>query len=221
MRKFQDYAFEVAQTELSVHNSVTMKIRRAIENWLYVAAFAGAVLVGAVLYAWGQPLICTCGYVRFWVGSVFSSGNSQHVADWYTLSHIVHGILIVLLGRAVLPSGSRLIPLAVAIITGVGWEIVEHTDWVLNKFRAATLYQGYLGDSVLNAVSDYLWMLGGFFVARALPTLWSILLVAVLEITAATIARDSLALTTITLIFPIDAIEEWQQQLNPIDIPDD
>jgi hypothetical protein len=198
-----------------------MLSRRSLESWLYVVAIAGAVLVGAVLYAWGQPLICTCGYVRFWVGSVFSSGNSQHVADWYTLSHIVHGLLIVLLGRALLPSGSRLIPLAVAIVTGVGWEIVEHTDWVLNKFRAATLYQGYLGDSVLNAVADYIWMLGGFFLGRAIPTVWTVGLILVLEISAAVFARDSLALTTITLVFPIEAIENWQQELNPIVIPDE
>ena len=213
--------FPVAQNDLPVHNPVIMLSRRTMENWFYAAAIAGAFLVGAVLYAWGQPLICTCGYVQFWVGSVFSSGNSQHIADWYTLSHIVHGLLVVVLGRALLPSGSRLIPLAVAIVTGVGWEIVEHTDWVLNRFRAATLYQGYLGDSVLNAVADYLWMLGGFFLGRAFPTVLSLLLIVVLEISAAIFARDSLTLTTITLIFPIDAIEQWQQELNPIIIPDE
>ena len=139
-------------------------------RWLCAFAVLGAALIGITLFQWGQPLICTCGYVRFWVGSVFSSGNSQHIADWYTLSHIVHGMLIVLLGRLFFPTSSVQSLLVIAVVTGVVWEIIEHTDWVLNKFRAATLYQGYFGDSVLNAVFDYLWMLAGFFLARAIST---------------------------------------------------
>lgn len=189
---------------------------RSLLGWLYAAAIAAAALIGVVLYAWGQPLICTCGYVTFWVGSVFSSGNSQHIADWYTLSHIVHGMLIVLIARAILPRAGMAIPLAAAIVTGAAWEIVEHTDWVLDRFRAATLYQGYLGDSVLNAVADYIWMLGGFFLASSLRTLWVIIAIAVLELTAGLVARDNLTLTTITVFFNIDAIEDWQQELNPL-----
>jgi hypothetical protein len=192
-----------------------MPAARPLKKPLLAAALAGAVLIGVVLYAWGQPLICTCGYVRFWVGSVFSGENSQQIADWYTLSHFVQGMLVVLVGRLFFPRVSVSVLLAVAIVIGVAWEIVEHTDLVLNRFRATTLYQGYVGDSVLNAVSDYLWMLGGFFVANALPTVWVIVSIAVLEITAAAIARDSLVLTTIMTLHPIQAIADWQQEINP------
>ena len=180
---------------------------------MHIAALLGAVAIGATLYLWGQPLICTCGYVQFWVGSIFSSGNSQHIADWYTLSHIVHGLLIAL--------ASRLLRIGffwsylIAIVTGVAWEIIEHTDWVLDQFRGATLYQGYRGDSVLNAVADYIWMLGGFFLGNALAALHIAALIIFLEITSAVIARDSLALTTLMLVHPMDAIEEWQQSINP------
>jgi hypothetical protein len=192
-----------------------MPTARPLKKPLLAVALAGAVLIGVVLYAWGQPLICTCGYVRFWVGSVFSSENSQQIADWYTLSHFVQGMLVVLVGRLFFPRVSVSVLLAVAIVIGVAWEIVEHTDLVLNRFRATTLYQGYVGDSVLNAVSDYLWMLGGFFVANALPTVWVIVSIAVLEITAAAVARDSLVLTTIMTLHPIEAISDWQQEINP------
>ena len=182
---------------------------------LSVLAGLGAVAIGVTLWAWGQPLICTCGYVRLWVGSVFSSGNSQHIADWYTLSHIVHGMLVVLIGR-VLPWRIDLrVLLSVAIVTGVGWEIVEHTDMVLDRFRATTLYQGYRGDSVLNAVADYLWMLGGFAFAAAVPGLVTFAVIVALEITAAVVARDCLTLTTLMVIHPIDAVEAWQQEINP------
>lgn len=181
---------------------------------LLIGAILGAPLIGVTLYAWGQPLICTCGEVRFWVGSVFSSENSQQIADWYTLSHSIHGMLIILVGRLIGPRVPFQLLLAVAIITGVAWEIVEHTDWVLDRFRATTLYQGYLGDSVLNAVADYVWMMGGFFLAHVLRTVWVVVLVVCLEILAATMARDSLALTTLMVFYPLEAVETWQQELN-------
>lgn len=181
----------------------------------FLVASAGALLIGLTLYSWGQPLICTCGEVRLWVGSIFSSGNSQHIADWYTLSHVIHGMLVALIGRLVLPGLGFAALFMAAVVTGVGWEIVEHTDWVLESFRETTIYQGYLGDSVLNAVADYLWMVGGFYLASALRYLWVLLLIAVLEIAAAATARDSLTLTTLMLIYPIESIEAWQQEINP------
>lgn len=182
---------------------------------LNAAAVLGAVAIAATLYAWGQPLICTCGYVRFWIGSIFSSGNSQHIADWYTLSHITHGALMVLLWRWLAPRVSYNWPFSLAIVTGVGWEIIEHTDWVLNAFRATTINQGYVGDSVLNATADYLWMLGGFFAAAHLRTAYVLFAILTLELGAAFIARDSLTLTTIMVFFNVEAIDSWQQEINP------
>ena len=182
---------------------------------LPLLAILGGVLIAVTLWAWGQPLICTCGEVRLWVGSVFDGGNSQHIADWYTLSHILHGVLIALLGRLLFP---RLDPrwlFLTAIVTGVGWEIVEHTDFVLEAFRSTTINAGYWGDSVLNAVADYVWMLGGFLAAMRLTTPVVLAGVAALELSAAFIARDSLTLSTLMLLYPLDAVEEWQQEINP------
>lgn len=196
-----------------------MKIASYADRWLFGVVFLGAILISVTLFAWGQPLICTCGYVQFWVGSIFSSGNSQHIADWYTLSHFLHGVLIVLAGRLFFPRWGFRTLFAIAILTGVAWEILEHTDWVLNRFRGTTLYLGYRGDSVLNAVSDYLWMLGGFFLANRLSTPWIVTMVIFLEVTAAIIARDCLTLTTLMIIYPIEAIESWQQALNPNTLP--
>ena len=126
----------------------------------------------------------------------------------------MHGLLIVLLGRWLLPRIGFAGLYTVAIFTGVAWEIIEHTDWVLDLFRAATLYQGYRGDSVLNAVADYLWMLGGFLLAFALRTIWVVALVAILEVTSAVVARDSLTLSTLMVVYPIEAVEDWQQAIN-------
>lgn len=175
----------------------------------------GAVLIAVTLFAWGQPPICTCGEVHLWVPSVFSSGNSQHIADWYTLSHFLHGVLVVLAGRLLFPRAGFAVLFAIAIVTGVGWEIIEHTDFVLEMFRATTINQGYIGDSVLNAVADYIFMLAGFFTAYMLRTIWVLLIVVALELSAALIARDSLTLSTLMLFYPIDAVEAWQQEINP------
>lgn len=183
---------------------------------LYLIAVMGAFVIAGTLYAWGQPLICTCGEVRFWIGSIFDSGNSQHIADWYTLSHFLHGVLIVLVGRLLFPQFGLRVLLSIAIVTGVAWELIEHTDWVLDAFRATTINAGYVGDSVLNSVADYIWMMLGFFVAYATRKRTAIAMVAALEITAAFVARDSLTLTTLMLIHPFDSVNQWQQELNPI-----
>jgi len=182
---------------------------------LYLFAFLGIFIIGGTLYLWGQPLICTCGEVKLWVGSVFDGGNSQHIADWYTASHILHGVLIALFGRLFFPRVGFPVLFAVAIVTGIGWEVIEHTDFVLDAFRATTINAGYHGDSVLNAVADYIWMMGGFFAAYAMRTLHVVGAVAILELSAAFIARDSLALSTLMLIHPVDAVEAWQQEINP------
>lgn len=182
---------------------------------LTITAIAGVPIIALVLWSWGQPLICTCGTIRLWIGSIWDSGNSQHIADWYTLSHILHGVLVALLGRLVFRGLRFEVLFAIAIITGIGWEIVEHTEWVLSQFRATTVNQGYTGDSVLNAVADYVWMMGGFFAAWHLRLGLVLATVAALELSAALIARDSLVLTTLMLIHPVDAIAEWQQELNP------
>lgn len=182
---------------------------------LNIFAVAGLFIIGVTLWAWGQPLICTCGEVKLWVPSIFDGGNSQHIADWYTLSHILHGVLIALLGRLIFPRLGFNALFLVAIVTGIGWEVIEHTNWVLDAFRATTINVGYHGDSVLNAVSDYIFMMGGFFAAYTLRIPVVILGVLGLELTAGLLGRDNLTLSTIQLLAPVEAIDTWQQELNP------
>jgi hypothetical protein len=103
----------------------------------------------------------------------------------------------------------------VAFAIGVGWELAEHTDFVLDRFRATTLYQGYLGDTVLNAVMDYVFMLAGVALARALPVGAALALVAVLELASSLIARDSLTLSTLQVVAPQQAVADWQEAIRP------
>jgi uncharacterized protein DUF2585 len=158
----------------------------------------------------GQVPICKCGYIKVWHGTVFSSENSQHISDWYTPSHVIHGFafygLLWLVGRR-WPLGLRLV-LAIAI--EAGWEIFENTDMVINRYREVTISLDYYGDSVLNSVCDMLAMVGGFLLASRLP-LWAIVLAIVgLEVFVGWAIRDNLTLNIIMLVYPLDAIKAWQ-----------
>ena len=184
-------------------------------NSLNIFALSGLFIIGLTLWAWGQPLICTCGDIKLWVPTIFDSGNSQHIADWYTLSHIIHGVLIALLGRLVFPRLGFNFAFLLVIVTGIGWEVIEHTNWVLDAFRATTINAGYHGDSVLNAVMDYVFMMGGFFAAYAVSIPMVIVGVLGLELIAGIFGRDNFTLSTIQLIAPIEAIDDWQQEINP------
>jgi len=158
----------------------------------------------------GQVPICKCGYVKLWHGVVFSSENSQHVSDWYTPSHVIHGLafygMLWLVGRQ-WPLGLRLL-LAVAI--EAGWEIFENTDLVINRYRDVTISLDYYGDSVLNSVCDILAMVGGFVLASRMPVWVTVALVVALELFVLYFIRDNLTLNIIMLIHPLDAIKVWQ-----------
>ncbi|MEX2272562.1 MAG: DUF2585 domain-containing protein [Vicinamibacterales bacterium] len=180
-------------------------LARGVRWGLLVAAGAGAILL-----VMGRTPICQCGYVKLWHGIAMSSENSQHLSDWYTPSHIIHGFVfygLLWLAARRWPIGLRIVA---AVVIESAWEIFENTDLIINRYREQTIALDYYGDSVLNSLADIGAMMAGFVAARHLAVWMILALIIVMEAGVAFAIRDNLTLNIIMLVWPLDAIRAWQ-----------
>ena len=187
-------------------------ISRFLERFKWIIGIFVAILVltaGVELWM-GRSLLGPDGKFGWWDGNIWSSENSQRLADPYSFSHIVHGILFYAVLRLVarkLPVRHRLL---IALALEAGWEMLENSPFIINRYREATISLGYVGDSVLNSLSDILMMTIGFLFAFRVPWRVSVAAVIIMEIGCALWVRDNLTLNIIMLIHPFDAIKHWQ-----------
>jgi len=187
--------------------------RNAVRAGALIALVTAATAL--TLHLMGRVWICTCGQIRLWAGGVNTADNSQQVADWYSFSHMIHGMIFYAalhlalprLGLARLALGWRLL---IAVIVECGWELLENSPLIIDRYRAATIAIGYTGDSILNSVSDVAMMALGFGIAAKLPWRWTLGAALAMEIGTLILIRDNLTLNVIMLAWPIDAIRTWQ-----------
>ena len=166
-------------------------------------------VTACLLLAAGRPPICTCGYVALWHGAI-DSGNSQHLLDWYSPSHIIHGLLFYGASRLLLRRLPVRFRLLIAVAVEAGWELMENSPIIIDRYRTATMALGYTGDSVINSLSDISCMMIGFAIARKLPVKATIALAIAFELLTLAVIRDNLTLNIVMLVWPIDAIRHWQ-----------
>lgn len=176
----------------------------------YVAAAAIVLVALLLLLVMGRAPICTCGTVKLWVAARDSAETSQMIADWYSASHVVHGLLFY--------AGLRLLfrrwpvewRFVLALAIEAAWEVLENTPLIIDRYREATAALGYNGDSVLNSLSDVAMMAAGFVAARKLPLWGAVMLVLVLELVPLLVIRDNLTLNIWMLLAPNQSIAAWQ-----------
>ena len=182
-----------------------MTLRKAALGAVIIVAAAAAIEL-----LMGRTAICTCGAVDLWVATRDSPRTSQMLADWYSASHVVHGLLFYAALWLVFrrwPVERRFLA---AMLIEAGWEVIENTPLVIDRYRETAAALGYNGDSVVNSVSDILMMALGFLAARKLPIWGAILLVLALELIPLLVIRDNLTLNIWNLVAPNPAVQAWQ-----------
>ena len=177
--------------------------------WLFVAL---GILVAqlVILHLMGRVAICECGYVKLFEPVVNSPGNSQHLADWYTPSHIIHGFLFYGLGWLILRRAPLSARLSLAVLIEAAWELFENSPMVIERYRTATMALGYSGDSIINSGMDTVFMTLGFLAAWRMPVWATIAIAIVFELFTGWLIRDNLTLNVLMLIWPVEAIKTWQ-----------
>ncbi len=183
------------------------------EAFRFIPTFAIIAATASIERLNGRLYICKTGAVKLWHGVVNSSENSQHIADWYSLSHIIHGFIFYGAITLVAKRWSFAIKLAIATLIEGTWEVFENSSFIINRYRAATISLDYFGDSILNSVSDIGFMILGFVAASKSPMKATVIAALAMELLALVVIRDNLTLNVVMLLWPIEAIKNWQAAL--------
>lgn len=189
-----------------------IKHRFVILSTIIVCAVTGLI----ELYT-GRSLFGPDGRFGWWDGNIWGSENSQRVADAYSFSHIIHGMVFYgfLWFIAVKMNFPRFVMkyrFLVALLLEAGWELLENSPIIINRYREATIAQGYVGDSVLNSVSDIGMVIVGFIIARYAKVWMTVLLIVAFEVGCLFWIRDNLTLNVLMLVRPVESIKVWQAE---------
>ncbi len=183
--------------------------------WPWIAIAAVLAMAIFLLRNQGRYWICSCGQVYVWVGNIWSSDNSQHLFDPYSFTHLLHGVVFFWILALILPRVPVIWRLCIAVGIEAAWEVAENSEFIIQRYREATASLGYEGDAIVNSFGDIVIMAAGFWLAYKLGFRRSLILFVVVELVLIFWIRDSLILSIIMLVYPIEAIKVWQLALAP------
>lgn len=168
------------------------------------------IATAVVLRLEGRMWLCSCGQFFIWVGQACSSNTSQQFSDPYSFTHVLHGFLFFWLIAWLAPRLTSNWQLTLAIVIEAGWEVLENTNFIIERYRTATAAIGYTGDTIVNSLGDILCCTAGFMIARRLGLRRSLIAFLVVELVLILWIRDSLLLEILMLVVPIDSIKAFQ-----------
>ena len=193
-------------------NLATLSPKRVL--WPAVALSALLAFTVFYLYSQGRFWTCTCGSIKFWAGDIWNNtDNSQHILDPYSFSHIEHGFLFYWLMAWILPRLRLAWRVVGAMSIEAGWEMFENSSLMIRRYNEMTISKDYAGDTIINSFSDLAMCGIGFWIADFLGFRRTLVLLLVIEIGMIFWIRDSMIINIITLLFPFEALRNWQMGL--------
>jgi hypothetical protein len=177
---------------------------------LRLSAVAVSLAMAIILHLMDQPLWCKCGGLTPWSWDIWSSHNSQHLVDPYFFTHVLHGVVLCGLLYWLPQWVSESSRFLTAVVLEAGWEILENSPMVIERYRAATISKDYFGDSIFNSGGDLIACIVGYLLARQLGFRRSMVFFLLMEMCLLLTIRDSLLLNVLMLIWPLDAVKQWQ-----------
>jgi hypothetical protein len=180
------------------------------KSWPYLVLVAVLVITAYLLRSQGRLWSCSCGRILLWSGNIWSSDNSQHLFDPYSFTHLLHGFAFCWLLTLCVPRIPLVWRFSLAVIVESLWEVIENSEFIIRRYREATMALGYTGDTIINSLGDILMCAAGFAIAQQIGFRRSLVIFAMTEVILLLWIRDSLILNVVMLIYPIDAIRAWQ-----------
>lgn len=176
-----------------------------------ILSFGATILMVVMLYAQGRLWWCKLSDYRIYVNEAWNSSHtSQHFFDPYTFTHVLHGVLFFWLASLIFSRFSVSWQLFIAICAEAAWEVLENSNFIIEKYRENTASLDYFGDSILNSVGDIVACAIGFLIASKIGWWKSLIFFLLTEIMLLIWIRDGLLLNILMLIYPLDAVKTWQ-----------
>jgi len=177
----------------------------------FAASVAVTGLMTLILWSQGRIWWCKAGDLAIYINQAWNSSHtSQHLFDPYAFTHVLHGVLFFWLTGMLFKRLSTGWNFLIAIVAEAGWEVLENSSFIIEKYRENTASLDYFGDSIVNSVGDVLACAVGFGIAAKLGWWKALIFFVAVEVGLLLWIRDGLLLNILMLVYPMDWIKNWQ-----------